>query len=124
MKWISQHKLTFLLIIVALVAGAFYMLSQGSSVPPADISLITTTESTVPGTESGDQQIVATLLALHAVTLSSPILQEPAFATLKDFGTQIVAEPIGRSNPFAPLGAGAASSATTSAPSTPTAPTH
>lgn len=51
----------------------------------------------------GEKGIVDTLLQLRAVSLSGTIFSDPAFARLQDFGTQIIPEPIGRPNPFAPL---------------------
>ena len=57
-------------------------------------------------TKSGaaDSDIVQTLLQLRAVSLSGTIFTEPAFVSLRDFGSQIVPEPVGRPNPFAPFG--------------------
>ena len=49
-----------------------------------------------------DRELVETLLALRAVTLSGSIFQDIAFQSLKDFGTPIMPEPIGRENPFTP----------------------
>ena len=64
-------------------------------------SLITT--ENVEGTTGIDRSVIDTLLTLRAVSLSGTIFAEPAFTTLRDFGTQIIPEPVGRQNPFAPL---------------------
>jgi hypothetical protein len=103
MSWISQHKLIFIIIIVLIVGGVWYGLSQGSTPAPA---LTTSTAGAGTGTASAPaagQDLVGTLLTLRAVTLSGTIFSEPAFAHLQDFGTTIVPEPVGRTNPFAPL---------------------
>lgn len=50
-----------------------------------------------------ERAILDTLLQLRAIQLSGTIFTNPAFAALRDFRTDIVAEPIGRRNPFAPL---------------------
>jgi hypothetical protein len=50
-----------------------------------------------------DQDIVTTLLTLRAVNLSGTIFSDPVYLSLKDFGKDIVPEPVGRDNPFAPL---------------------
>lgn len=50
-----------------------------------------------------EQELVSTLLALRAVKLDAAIFSDPAFMSLKDFSTQIVPEPVGRPNPFAPV---------------------
>jgi hypothetical protein len=57
-----------------------------------------------------DADIVNTLLELRAVSLSGTIFSDPAFLRLKDFGSQIIPEPVGRPNPFAPLTGSAAAS--------------
>lgn len=64
-------------------------------------------------TTSVDGDVVGVLLQLRAVSLSGTIFTDPAFQALQDFGSEIIPEPVGRQNPFAPLGGTAA--ATTSA---------
>lgn len=84
--------------IAILVAGAiWYGMTQGSASTTSVISTQTV------GTSVDERELVETLLALRAVTLDGTIFNDPAFLSLKDFGTQIVPEPAGRPNPFAPL---------------------
>ena len=68
---------------------------------------------------SVDSDVVGVLLQLRSISLSGTIFTDPAFQSLQDFGREIVPEPAGRPNPFAPLnGAGiraSTSTATTSA---------
>ena len=64
----------------------------------------------VTQTNGADSDVVSTLLQLRAVSLSGTIFSEPAFMSLLDFGSQIVPEPVGRPNPFAPLGPNASTS--------------
>ncbi|MBI4133644.1 hypothetical protein HY478_03450 [Candidatus Uhrbacteria bacterium] len=52
-----------------------------------------------------ERGLVDTLLQLRSVSLSGTIFADPAFMNLRDFGSQIVPEPVGRTNPFAPLSA-------------------
>lgn len=79
---------------------------------------------------SVDSDVVGVLLQLRSISLSGTIFTDPAFQSLQDFGREIVPEPTGRPNPFAPLnGAGvraATSTATTSArvPARQAAPTQ
>lgn len=80
------------------VAGVIWygMISDSS---PA---LLTTTD--VSGASGAtERELIDTLLALRTVTLDGSILSDSAFLSLRDFGTQIIPEPAGRSNPFAPL---------------------
>ncbi len=51
-----------------------------------------------------DSDVVAVLLQLRAVSLSGTIFSDPVFQSLRDFGSPIVQEPVGRANPFAPIG--------------------
>lgn len=112
MNWLMHNKLVFILIIVVIAGGVWFGLSQGNEAPPL---LSTTTPDGSPVTQqvSNDQQIIGTLLSLRAVTLSGTIFADPGFASLQDFGTPIVPEPVGRPNPFAPLGAQSVSRPTT-----------
>ena len=50
-----------------------------------------------------ERSLIDTLLQLRSVSLSSAIFSDPAFANLRDFGSQIVPESVGRPNPFAPI---------------------
>lgn len=102
MAWISQHKLLFIIIVVLVAGGVWYGLSS-SGEPTA---LLTTQDLTTgsPTADSADQQLVGSLLTLRAVTLSGTIFSDTAFMSLQDFGTTIVPEPVGRPNPFEPIG--------------------
>ncbi len=56
-----------------------------------------------PVSNEAERDLVATLLQLRAVTLEGAIFSDPAFHSLIDYGIEIVPEPVGRTNPFAPL---------------------
>ena len=98
-----RHKM--ILVAVALVVAllAWYGLSQGKE----PTSLLSTESTSNPA----DQDLIETLLALRAVKLEGTIFTEPVFQNLTDFSTQIIPEPIGRPNPFAPLEGSTGSSA-------------
>lgn len=49
-----------------------------------------------------EQEILRLLLDMRSIRLDSSIFENPAFASLRDFGRDIVPEPVGRTNPFAP----------------------
>lgn len=115
MTWIAQHKLLFTLIICIVAGGVFVGLSQSGAPEPL---LTTTTAEGTPALAGGDEEIIGTLLSLRNVTLTGAILSDPAFISLQDFGTSIIPEPQGRTNPFAPLNL---QSATSSVPTQATA---
>jgi hypothetical protein len=106
MDYISQHKLVSLLIVVILIAAAWWGFTQTSGPAP-----VLSTDTLGNATDTQDAQIVSTLLQLQAVSLSGAILTDPGFLALQDFTTQVVTEPLGRPNPFAPVN-GSASTAT------------
>lgn len=94
MHFLSQYKWYILLGVAVVIAiGAWYVLSE----PPQEE--LTTT---VPVESGVDKDLVSTLLQLRAVSLTGTIFSDPSFQALQDFGTQIIPEPVGRPNPFAP----------------------
>lgn len=101
MDYISQHKLISLVILIALIGAAWWGFTQTSAPAP----VVSTTNVGGNATDTQDAQIVQTLLQLQAVSLNGTILTDPGFLSLQDFTTQIVSEPIGRPNPFAPISA-------------------
>jgi hypothetical protein len=98
MEYITQHKLISLLVLVLLIGAAWWGFTNVSGPAP----VITTTD-VGNATDTQDAQIVSTLLQLQAVTLSGAIFTDPGFLSLQDFTTQVVSEPVGRPNPFAPV---------------------
>jgi hypothetical protein len=102
MQWIKQHMLLFVLLIVLVVGALWYGMSGGGT---EEVPLLTTetVDGGSPTDNAEDRELVESLLTLRAITLSGTIFSDPAFKTLQDFGTTIIAEPVGRLNPFAPL---------------------
>lgn len=103
MSFISQHKLIIIIAVAVVALGVWYGLSGSAPSSP----LITTT----PIQGGADQELVSTLLALRAVKLDGTIFTDATFVDLRDFSTQIIPEPVGRPNPFAPISSGATTSA-------------
>ncbi len=111
-----RSKFIWILVAIVIAGGVWYGLSSAPTSPD-----LTPTPQT-GGSSSVDQGIVSTLLTLRAVKLDGTIFSEAAFLRLKDFSTEIVPEPTGRPNPFAPLST-PSQTGTKSAPIF-TAPTH
>lgn len=112
MQPLLQHKFILIIAGVALAGLIWYGLSPSGS----EGDLVSS-----PGAESAEtnQGIVPTLLALRAVKLDGAIFSVSAFARLRDFSTEIVEEPVGRANPFAPLSARTSAGTSTQATFTP-----
>ena len=100
MKFFTDHKILVIAGAVLIAAAVWFGLSGGGS--PSSASLVTT-QGANAGMSAADQNLVSTLLALRAVKLDGAVFSEPSFQSLQDFSTQIVSEPVGRANPFAPL---------------------
>ncbi|MEX0917168.1 MAG: hypothetical protein WDZ90_01450 [Candidatus Paceibacterota bacterium] len=81
---------------VALVFGYFYIF--GGEEGPL-LSSDTREEQTEVG-----QELLRLLLQIRSLELDDSIFSRPAFNQLQDFSQELVAEPVGRTNPFAPLG--------------------
>lgn len=109
MSLFARNKILLILVGFVVLGAGWYVLSGSSSSPD-----ILETEAG-PGSVSANPQeadLVQTLLALRTVSLSGTILTDPAFMSLHDFGTEIIPEPVGRPNPFAPLGASGSATST------------
>lgn len=106
----TQYK-TYIFVAAGIAAAlvAWWSLSSGG-----ESNAILTAENTA-GVSSGEKDLVDTLLQLRAVSLSGTIFSDPGFARLRDFGTQIIPEPVGRPNPFSPYTTSATSTGGTSA---------
>ena len=94
-----NNKLIVIALVVVIGFTGWYALRGGSG----SAELLETQDLTTPTSEA-DRDLVTTLLELRSVSLDGNIFNDPAFRALADFGSQIVPEPVGRSNPFAPLG--------------------
>ncbi len=94
-------KNTILIVGLAAFLGiiGWYVL-RGS---PGDDALLVTQQVATGAPNEAERDLVATLLQLRDVSLDGTIFTDPAFQSLVDYGIEIVPEPVGRSNPFAPL---------------------
>ncbi len=94
---LSKNKILMIGLVVVAVAG-YYLFMSGDDVVP-----LTTSESGAAETIS--QQLVIELNRLKSLqSIDDAIFRDPAFASLEDHTQSVVAQPLGRSNPFAPIG--------------------
>jgi hypothetical protein len=115
----AAHKTVVFIIVGVVLALLAAWWSLSGSAPSDGVLTAQGAETVAPGS----QDIVSTLLQLRTVSLSGTIFSDPSFSTLRDFGTQIVPEPVGRPNPFAPFSSRSVNPATNSSTSTqPSAP--
>lgn len=110
---IKNNKLAVGVLAVLVAIGAWYFLGDSGSGEP----VLVTEDLSTPSAQA-ERDLVATLLQLRSVSLDGTIFNDPVFQSLKDFGSQIVPEPVGRENPFAPFDNQKSRSPTTTATST------
>ncbi len=72
-----------------------------SSVEAPPLSVL----SASPLDASLGRELLAALAKLKSTKLDTSIFNDPIYISLKDFGVEIAAQPVGRRNPFAELGA-------------------
>ncbi|MDP2650411.1 MAG: hypothetical protein Q8P16_02490 [bacterium] len=107
---IKKNKIIF--IVLVLVIAGFLWFGLSDREPQTSTGLLTSQTNTE--ISASEQEILKLLLDMRSIRLDSAVFGNPAFATLQDFGREIVPEPVGRPNPFAPA-AGSAGLGTPSA---------
>ena len=98
MAFIKNNLIT--LLVIAACVASLIIYENYFSAPPADVL----TSSTATSTSSVGGDLLGSIAQLKAVTLDPSIFSDPVFLSLVDFGVAIPLEPVGRGNPFAPLG--------------------
>lgn len=110
MDFIREHTTAVLGGVIAIAVIAGYFLFFGNSAPTPSLQVIRPEKSADKGIS---QELLATLLQLHSITLDSSVWADPSFQSLRDFGVALAPAPVGRDNPFAPLGSVSRSAQTT-----------
>lgn len=102
---LKQNKILFIVLAVVIVLFVGYAMSDKTPEPgPLQ-------KQSASGSSDVEQEILQLLMDVQSIRLDSSIFQDPAFATLRDFSREIVQEPSGRENPFAPVGGAAVAGA-------------
>jgi len=94
----NQTVIIFLFIVGALFFGYQYFFSAPQE------GALNVTNVQAAGSEA-DQELIALLLELKGIRLDNAIFTDTTFQSLTDFSKELVTEPIGRVNPFAPIDA-------------------
>ena len=101
MDFIKKYKNIAFSIVAIAIAAALYGAIFGKSGP--DFSLLTS-ETPLAGAGSVGEDVLELLATLRGIELDGSIFEDPAFRSLEDFSRELVPEPVGRENPFAPVG--------------------
>jgi hypothetical protein len=98
MHFLKQYQAV--IAIVAVIVAAFV----AYSIFFKHVETPVLTETTISETQNPvDQQLIALLLTLHGIKLDAALFDDDRFKSLRDFGQELVPEPVGRPNPFEPL---------------------
>jgi len=89
-------------VIVIIVIIGVILLIYGFSGSGSGGALLTSQNGGVTGSVD-ERNIIRELNILKDIRLDGHIFQDPAYMSLHDFSRQIVPEPVGRPDPFAPL---------------------
>ena len=117
MNFLRNNRTTIGAVVLGMLIIAGYYLFWGGG---GGSSLLSS--SPAPSDES--QQLLTTLGDLHSVTLDNGIFKNQLFMSLTDFGTVIPTQPVGRHNPFAPVGSAPAPTPTPAKTSSPAGAKH
>jgi len=99
---LQKYKKIFIALLVAVLVFIGFQFFAGNSSPDG---LTSQPVAGIVPEEGGD--LISLLLELKSIKLDTSILQNPVFLTLQDFSIELSPEPVGRPNPFAPIGVGA-----------------
>ncbi|MBI3573848.1 hypothetical protein HY090_02255 [Candidatus Kaiserbacteria bacterium] len=105
MSFITRYK-TVILVIVLVIIAFFAYSYFFTGAPQAVLS-----SQAVSANTAIDQDLINLLLTLRAIRLDDSLFTNANFQSLQDFSKDLVPEPVGRANPFAPLGSVSAGSA-------------
>lgn len=110
MDFLKQHKTKLLIGAILLFAfilyGVFFTGDDDTALLTSDVS---------SEAAAGNADLINLLTQLRSLTLDETFFDNPTFRGLSDFSVEILPQPVGRQNPFAPFGLGGV-------PSTPSVP--
>lgn len=89
-----------IIIAVAIIAAGFVAYTFFFTGEPEPVL---STTGTGGGQTVVEQELISLLLELRTITLDTRLLDDPRFQSLRDFNQELIPEPTGRQNPFAPI---------------------
>lgn len=96
---LKKNKLV-ILVAVIVVCGVVWYSFLGGDTTTQNV-LTSQTADSLPAIK--DREALDILLQLRAIQLNGNIFNDPSFQSLSDTRTEIVPEPVGKRNPFAPF---------------------
>ncbi|MFA7194066.1 MAG: hypothetical protein WC087_04085 [Candidatus Paceibacterota bacterium] len=108
----QKYKKIILGVLLLSIAFVLYSTYFGGE-PEGEELLVSSNTNTSTQTQIVGNEIVAALNQIQTLKLNRDIFDDPVFRSLVDRNIPIPAEPVGKTNPFAPIGADFAAPATT-----------
>lgn len=99
---LGKQQLLVVALLLAIGGGGYYFFA-GQSGTGAVANM-----SGAAAASAEEEDLINQLLELKSLRLDESIFSDPHFRSLTDFSVTIPPEPVGRSNPFLPIGVGQA----------------
>ena len=94
---LSKNKILIIALVVVAIVG--FLMFRGSG----EEESLTTVQTGLTGTIG--QELVIEINRLRALqNIEGKIFKDPVFVSLEDYTQSVVPQPVGRSNPLAPIG--------------------
>ena len=100
MEILKKYKTTLLIIAIVAVAFIAYSFIFGGE---KDNDLLTSDSLSDNTSAVVESDLLTLLLDIRSIKLDESVFSNKAFKSLEDFGQDIIPEPVGRENPFAPV---------------------
>lgn len=98
-----KYKKILILIAVLVIVFLGYSFIRGGSVKNEDL-LVSTNQNVQNQAQLVGNEIISALNQIQTLNLSKDIFDDKVFQSLVDRSEEIPSEPVGKSNPFAPIG--------------------
>ena len=95
----QNNKLYAILLVVIIIAFAWYFFFREK--PSQDLALLELESGPSSATTF---EILSTLNQVRNLKIDSEFFRSQAYQSLVDYNVEIIPQPIGRQNPFAPIG--------------------
>lgn len=96
MTFLTRYRNVIITVLVALGGFVAYSIFIGT---PGSVLI----EESAPAQTAVEQELIALLIELRSIKLDLSLFENPEFQSLTDFSQELVPEPVGRENPFAPF---------------------
>jgi hypothetical protein len=104
----SRKNLVIGIVVVAILAGgAWWYFYQNGAPSVSTSSLIPSSSPGNPEAGAVGSQVLTVLNSVSSISIDASFFTSAAYQSLVDYSVSVPPQPVGRSNPFAPVGASA-----------------